>query len=177
MCAMPASRTRAPLLPVAISQSPLLSSPLPEDLFPLVKPLPTITVGFYEPPSPCPGAGRPPLQLHTRRPSTPPSSSSSASSSVSPPSSSSSSSSTSPVTPPPPRFSSKEVIALLNLLESMDHDIATEVQRVRLGIQEARTLVRECREDCQARATARQKRRDRERRETRGTDDDFWLGV
>ncbi|KAI0655946.1 hypothetical protein C8Q70DRAFT_1057144 [Cubamyces menziesii] len=156
------TRTRAPLLPVAISQSPLLSGPLPDDLFSaLVKPLPTITIGLYEPPlTPRPGAKRSSIYQPSRRPTSPPL----------PSSSSSSASPTSSIT-------SKEVISLLNLLESMENDVATEVQRVRLGIQEARMLVRECREDCRARQKALRKRRDRERRDTKGADDDFWLGV
>ncbi|KAI0356176.1 hypothetical protein OH77DRAFT_238840 [Trametes cingulata] len=154
-----ASRTRAPLLPVAISQSPLLSGALPDELFSnLAKPLPTITVGLYDASSPRLGVHRPQADENVRWPTLP----------------SPSSSSSSPTTPAAP-ISPKEVIALLNLLESMENDVATEVQRVRLGIQEARMLVHECREDCRARASEKRERRDRERRETKGPDDDFWL--
>ncbi|KAI0371133.1 hypothetical protein BV20DRAFT_1112799 [Pilatotrama ljubarskyi] len=155
------SRTRPPLLPVAISQSPLLSGALPDDLFShLAKPLPTITIGLHDPSSPHDGAYRLiPSDKEVHWPM-PPSLSSSSSDSP-----------TSPVAPISPR----EVIALLNLLESMENDVATEVQRVRLGIQETRMLVRECREDCRARTADRQERQDRERRETKGPDDDFWL--
>lgn len=150
------TRTRAPLLPVAISQSPLLSGTLPADLFyNLAKPLPIITIG------PCDlGADGPPGQPGTRWPS-PASSSSSLSSTLSSPA---------PISP-------KDVISLLNLLEAMDNDVATEVQRVRLGIQETRTLVRECREESKARACELQKRREKEQSDTKGTDDDFWLGM
>ncbi|KAI9067125.1 hypothetical protein FKP32DRAFT_1588937 [Trametes sanguinea] len=154
---MPPTRTRAPLLPVAISQSPLLSGPLPDDLFSsLVKPLPTVTIGFCDPSPPRLVPGRPTAHHNLRRPIVP--------SSASPPLA-------------PRGISSKDVISLLTLLEAMENDVATEVQRVRLGIQEARSLVRECREDCLARASARQERRERERRDTKSADDEFWLGV
>ncbi len=155
------TRTRAPLLPVAISQSPLLSGTLPADLFyNLAKPLPIITIG------PCDlGADRPPVQSGARWPT---------SSSSSPAPSSSSLSST--LSSPAP-ISPKDVISLLNLLEAMDNDVATEVQRVRLGIQETRTLVRECREESKARASELQKRREQEQNDTKGADDDFWLGM
>ncbi|KAL7281291.1 hypothetical protein PYCCODRAFT_1466461 [Trametes coccinea BRFM310] len=154
---MPPTRTRAPLLPVAISQSPLLSGPLPDDLFSaLVKPLPTITIGFCDPPPSRLIPDRPTVHHNLRRPTVVPS----------------------PAPAPAPLgISSKDVIALLTLLEAMETDVATEVQRVRLGIQEARSLVRECREDCKARASARQERRERERRDTKSADDEFWLGV
>ncbi|KAJ2988227.1 hypothetical protein NUW54_g9178 [Trametes sanguinea] len=66
---MPPTRTRAPLLPVAISQSPLLSGPLPDDLFSsLVKPLPTITIGFCDPSPPRLVPGRPTAHHNLRRP-------------------------------------------------------------------------------------------------------------
>ncbi|KAI0645394.1 HET-domain-containing protein [Trametes meyenii] len=159
---MPSSRTRAPLLPVAISQSPLLSGTLSDDLFSaLAKPLPTITIGPYGPSTPLRG-DRPPTNKNALWPV------------FTPTSSSSSSSSSLPITPTTP-ISPKDVISLLNLLESMDNDVATEVQRVRLGIQEARALVRECREESKTRTSAMQKRREKERTETKGTDDDFWL--
>lgn len=49
----------------------------------------------------------------------------------------------------------------------MELDMASEVRRVRLGIQETRSLVQACREDSTARELARQRRleRDRERDE------------
>ncbi|KAI0829668.1 hypothetical protein BC628DRAFT_1512381 [Trametes gibbosa] len=160
------TRTRAPLLPVAISQSPLLSGALPDDLFyALAKPLPTITIALYDPSSTGLGADRPPASKDIQWQTPPTASPSSSNSSLS-----------LPVTPPTP-IPPKEVIALLNLLESMDNDVNMEVQRVRLGIQEARSLVRECREDSKTRAREVQKRRDREQRDTKGTDDDFWLGM
>ncbi|KAH9855209.1 hypothetical protein C2E23DRAFT_883173 [Lenzites betulinus] len=163
-----ATRTRAPLLPVAISQSPLLSGALPDDLFyALAKPLPTITIGLYDPASTRLGADRPPHMKDTQRRALP---------TASPSSSSSSSSLSLPLTPATP-ISPKEVIALLNLLESMDNDITMEVQRVRLGIQETRSLVRECREDSKTRKREMEKRRETEREDTKEADDDFWLGL
>ncbi|KAI0674999.1 hypothetical protein C8Q78DRAFT_964904 [Trametes maxima] len=160
---MPSSRTRAPLLPVAISQSPLLSGTLSDDLFSaLAKPLPTITIGPYGPSTRLRG-DRPPAHGSTPWPASTPASSSSSSTSL-------------PITPTTP-ISPKDVISLLNLLESMDNDVAMEVQRVRLGIQEARTLVRECREESKMRTNEMQMKREKERRETKGADDDFWLGV
>ncbi|TBU43403.1 hypothetical protein BD309DRAFT_960774 [Dichomitus squalens] len=153
-------QSSAPLLPVNISESPLLSgsSLLPDPLFTtLAGPLPIITIGLYPPASPRVETNR--LGASRSRPkskllpklSLPPLTS------LAP---------TSPVTPTSPtsRISPKEVISLLDLLESMENDVATEVQRVRLGIQETRTLVQACRADSAARENPRRRRMEQELR-------------
>ncbi|RPD63904.1 hypothetical protein L227DRAFT_572350 [Lentinus tigrinus ALCF2SS1-6] len=144
---MVSTRAAAPVLPVAISQSPLLSGgllPLPDDLFAtLAGPLPTITIGPCPPSSPSArlGAGR----LGAPRPPSKPRSKPS-----------------SPRIPSAP-IQPKHVASLFELLESMELDMASEVRRVRLGIHEARLLVQACREDSTARETARQRKLERER--------------
>lgn len=75
--------------------------------------------------------------------------------------------------PIPPR----QIISLVNLLESMDSDVVKEVQRVRESIKEARTLIHEHREVQAKRRAASAKRKDTELRETKGVDDDFWLNA
>ncbi|KAI0702961.1 hypothetical protein C8T65DRAFT_260745 [Cerioporus squamosus] len=145
---MVSARAAAPVLPVNISQSPLLSGgllPFPSDLFAtLAGPLPTITIGPCPPSSPSPrleplrlaGASRP-LNKPRSKPS-------------------------SPCAPSAP-ISPKHVASLYELLESMESDMASEVRRVRLGIQETRQLVQACRENSTARETARQRKLERER--------------
>ncbi|KAI1796453.1 hypothetical protein LXA43DRAFT_987734 [Ganoderma leucocontextum] len=162
---MAAAQSSAPLLPVNISESPLLSgsSLLPDELFTtLAGPLPTITIGPCSPPSPHfepkpkPfGASRPPRRKSNLLPklALPPLASLTPSSAPSTPTTP-----VTPTTPPASRIPSKQVISLLDLLETMQNDVATEVQRVRLGIQETRMLVQACREDCAARESARQRR-------------------
>lgn len=131
----------APMLPVDISQSPLLAGGfLPGELFAtLAGPLPTITIGSPTSVSPRIGAGRPAASRSPRqrdhkhtKPASP-------------------RTSTKPIPP-------NQINSLLDLLESMENDVAAEVQRVRLGIQETRRLVRACREDSAARESARQRR-------------------
>ena len=138
---MAPNRTGAPTLPVDISQSPLLSGSLLPDalLSTLAGPLPTITIGLYLGPPASPrlqtrpfGALRSPGRAHGKPLSKP-------------------SSPRTPSSPIPP----KQIDSLYDLLETMEHDVATEVQRVRLGIQETRMLVRACREDTEAREVQR----------------------
>ena len=163
---MAAIQSSAPLLPVNISESPLLSgsSLLPEELFTtLAGPLPTITIGPCSPSSPHLEPKPLAMGFSSSRPSRrkggllpklalPPLAALAPSSAPPTP--------TSPLTPTSPtsRIPPKQVISLLDLLEAMENDVATEVQRVRLGIQEARMLVQACREDSAARENARQRR-------------------
>ncbi|KAI0758327.1 hypothetical protein BC629DRAFT_1552042 [Irpex lacteus] len=77
------------------------------------------------------------------------------------------------VTGIPPR----QIISLLDLLERMDNDMVKEVQRVRESIKEARSEIAEYRSERDARDGEMLKRRARERRETKGVDDEFWLQV
>ncbi|TFK94600.1 hypothetical protein K466DRAFT_579851 [Polyporus arcularius HHB13444] len=135
------------MLPVDISQSPLLSGgllPFPSDLFAtLAGPLPTITIGPCPPSSPSPRPGVARLGA-VRQPSKPRSKLSSP---------------RTPSAPIPP----KHLTSLFELLENMEHDMASEVRRVRLGIQETRLLVQACREDSVAREIARQRKLERQR--------------
>ena len=61
----------------------------------------------------------------------------------------------------------------------MDNDVSCEVQRVRENIRETRALVKEVKGEQRARSAEFLARRDREResRETKGVNDEFWLGV
>lgn len=142
---MASLRSGAPLLP-AISQSPLLSGDLgiPSDLFAtLAGPLPTITIGStplvtFDNEGGLVGASR--THRHFDR-------------KFDQPRSKSSSPQLSPASIPP-----KDISSLLDLLESMDNDVASEVRRVQRGIQEARMLVQACREDSAARDRARRQK-------------------
>ncbi|KAH9949617.1 hypothetical protein B0H21DRAFT_727654 [Amylocystis lapponica] len=71
----------------------------------------------------------------------------------------------------------KQIIQLLDLLERMDGDIAAEVQRVQHGIREAWTLIHDHKQGQETRNSRGEARRGREKRETKGVDDEFWLGV
>ncbi|KAI0087935.1 hypothetical protein BDY19DRAFT_199872 [Irpex rosettiformis] len=77
------------------------------------------------------------------------------------------------VTGIPPR----QIISLLDLLERMDNDMVKEVQRVRESIKEAWSEIAEYRHERNARDVEMKKRRARERRDTKGVDDEFWLQV
>jgi hypothetical protein len=71
----------------------------------------------------------------------------------------------------------RQIISVLDLLERMDNDMGKEVQRVRESIKEARTEIAEYRHERAVRQGDLQRRRARERRETKGVDDEFWLQV
>ena len=161
---MARAQSSAPLLPVNISESPLLSGStlLPDPLFTtLAGPVPTITIGLCAPPSPRLETKRLGASLSRPRSKLLPKLSLPPLTSLAP-----ASVPASPISPTSPtsRISPKEVISLLDLLESMENDVATEVQRVRLGIQETRMLVQACRNDCVARESARRRRDEREYR-------------
>ncbi len=78
---------------------------------------------------------------------------------------------------PPTKIPPKQIIALLDLLERMDDDVGKEVQRVRESIGEARHIIMDHREEQNANDQRVEKRRDLERRETKGVDDEFWLNA
>ena len=59
----------------------------------------------------------------------------------------------------------------------MDNDVFKEVQRVRESIKEARAEIAEYKIVRDTQDQQVRKRRARERRETKGVDDDFWLQV
>jgi hypothetical protein len=55
--------------------------------------------------------------------------------------------------------------------------MAVEIDHVKESIREARDYVGEWQEEKKARRTELLKRRERERRETKEPDSDFWLGI
>ncbi|KAI0727966.1 hypothetical protein C8Q72DRAFT_885826 [Fomitopsis betulina] len=71
------------------------------------------------------------------------------------------------------------IVNLLNLLDRMDNDVSCEVQRVLESIRETRALVRGVKDEQRARSSEFLARRDHEKenQETKGVQDEFWLGV
>jgi len=55
--------------------------------------------------------------------------------------------------------------------------MATEIEHVKESIREAREYVGEWQEERSARRAELLKKRERERRETEGVDNDFWFGI
>jgi hypothetical protein len=88
-----------------------------------------------------------------------------------------------PLPPPPPStISPKEAISFLNFLEAMDKDVSYEFQRVSDTIKEAHAVADEYRQEKECRRlrwvekNAREReRRERDERETKGIDSEFWL--
>lgn len=78
---------------------------------------------------------------------------------------------------PKPAIPPKQIIALLDLLEKMDHDVTKEVERVRQNIKEMRAVTQAFREECKVRREQVARRRDREEKETKRPDDEFWLNA
>lgn len=72
---------------------------------------------------------------------------------------------------------SKQILSVLELLERMDEDVIKEVHRVRQSLREAFTMVREYVEAENTRKVQQKERRDRETKDTKGVDDDFWLNA
>jgi len=59
----------------------------------------------------------------------------------------------------------------------MDNNVMKEVQRTKESIKEARALICETRQEGDIRLARLKKRKDREKRETKGPDDEFWLNA
>lgn len=59
----------------------------------------------------------------------------------------------------------------------MDNDVTKEVQRVKEGILDVCVTVREYIRDETTKTEEWKKRKERERRGTKGVDDEFWLNV
>ena len=78
---------------------------------------------------------------------------------------------------PPPTIPPREIISVLELLERMDNDVVKEVQRVKEGIAEAYVVVREFSQAKRAHENEWRKRKEREGRETKNVDDEFWLNA
>ena len=92
-----------------------------------------------------------------------------------------------PISPPPcdsprPRHglsaaASKKLVEFIDFLEKIDRDMAAEIEHVKESIREAREYVQEWQEERNARQVQLSKGRERERRETKEPDSDFWLGI
>ncbi|KDQ57573.1 hypothetical protein JAAARDRAFT_193877 [Jaapia argillacea MUCL 33604] len=80
---------------------------------------------------------------------------------------------TSNLSPPP----SKQVIALLNLLDTIDNDMTAEVQRVKESIKETQALVMLYRQERSARARIGKEKSAKEFHDTKQIDSDFWAGI
>ena len=72
---------------------------------------------------------------------------------------------------------SKQILSVLDLLERMVEDVIKEVHRVRQSLKEAFAMVRECAEAEHTRKTQQKERKERQIKDTRGVDDDFWLNA
>jgi hypothetical protein len=72
---------------------------------------------------------------------------------------------------------SKDVLALLTLLDSTDASMAIECQRIRDSIADVRTLSTSYRSEREDRLTAARMRREKEKQETKEVGGDFWAGV
>jgi hypothetical protein len=72
---------------------------------------------------------------------------------------------------------SKKLVEFIDFLEKTDRDMAAEIEHVKESIREAREYVGEWQEERSARQAALSKRRERDRRETKEPDSDFWCGI
>lgn len=73
--------------------------------------------------------------------------------------------------------SSQMVIALLNMLDQLDADVAMQVARVKDSITEAHDCIDEFKQERLRRQMSQEERRQKERKETKEIGSDFWLGV
>lgn len=81
---------------------------------------------------------------------------------------------------PKPRLSSaasKKLVEFIDFLEKIDRDMTAEIQHVKESIKEAQEYVGEWREERSARRAELLRRKERERRETKELDSDFWHGI
>jgi hypothetical protein len=93
----------------------------------------------------------------------------------------------SPIIPSPhasprtrPRLSaaaSKKLVEFIDFLDKIDRDMAAEIEHVKESIREAREYVGEWQEERNARKAELLRKKEREKRETREPDSDFWLDV
>lgn len=73
--------------------------------------------------------------------------------------------------------SSQLVIALLNMLDQFDADVAMQVARVKDSIAEAHECIGGYKQERMRRQASQEERRRKERKETKEIGSDFWLGV
>ncbi|KAH9176668.1 hypothetical protein EDB89DRAFT_1939349 [Lactarius sanguifluus] len=81
---------------------------------------------------------------------------------------------------PKPRLSSaasKKLVEFIDFLEKIDRDMTAEIQHVKESIKEAHEYVGEWQGERRARTAELLRRKERERRETKEPDSDFWLGI
>jgi hypothetical protein len=69
---------------------------------------------------------------------------------------------------------SKAVLDLVRFLDHLDADMNAQVARIRESVAEVRDLAKHCRTERHARLARAHTRRDRERKETKEIDGDFW---
>ncbi|KAK7692680.1 hypothetical protein QCA50_004313 [Cerrena zonata] len=79
--------------------------------------------------------------------------------------------------PPIPRIPSKQIISLLELLERMDDDVSKEVHRVQESVKEAYEMIQEYVQARDARMNRLETRRIKQKSETKGVGDEFWLNA
>ena len=65
----------------------------------------------------------------------------------------------------------------MDLLEKIDNYVIKEVQRVRENIRDVRLEVQDIREEHWLRRELLARRKEKETKETKGTEDDFWLNA
>lgn len=82
-----------------------------------------------------------------------------------------------PFVPKDEMIPSKQILSVLELLERMDEDVIKEVRRVRESLQEAFDMVREYVDTENNRIAQQKERRERQEKDTKGVDDDFWLNA
>lgn len=79
-----------------------------------------------------------------------------------------------------PRLSSaasKKLVEFIGFLEKIDRDMTAEIQHVKESIKETHEYVGEWQEERSARRAELLRRKERERRETKELDSDFWHGI
>lgn len=144
------------MLPVFIPSSPLLSGTLADDLMTTL-----VARGVC---NPLPGVSFSP----GRRPVI--------NSKPSPPSGTAISNKPLPLLPKP-TIPPTQIIGLLNLLEQMDSDVTKELERLRDHIQELRNSTEVLKAERSSRCERVALRKDREEKETKHVDDEFWLNA
>ncbi|KIP06592.1 hypothetical protein PHLGIDRAFT_19407 [Phlebiopsis gigantea 11061_1 CR5-6] len=149
---MASATSPLPLLPLYIPRSPLLSGSLAEDFTATLIAQgicnPLPTLSFSPAPAPSPRIRAPKAtSKSTNKPL--------------------------PTLPIPPR----QIISLLDFLEKMDNDVTKEAQRVRENVKEARAEVRAYKDERERLWAGVAERKERERTETKGPDDEFWLNA
>ncbi|KAI9507895.1 hypothetical protein F5148DRAFT_1200931 [Russula earlei] len=72
---------------------------------------------------------------------------------------------------------SRKLVEFIDFLETIDRDMAAEVEHVKESIREAREYIGEWREERSTRGAEFLKKRERERKLTRRRDSDFWIRI